>query len=63
MSDLFKPSKCKFCRKDVLFDRVFGRVYEADKKTLHVENCERRQKFYHSQAMDKAEAKRKAKPS
>jgi hypothetical protein len=61
MSSQYKPIKCKFCRKDVVLDLASIRVYEADHKTLHVGNCERRQKFYRSQAMDNAEAARRNK--
>jgi hypothetical protein len=56
-----KPIKCKFCRKDVMWNIGDCRVYEADGKTPHVNNCPRRKAHFHSEALTRAEAKRSAK--
>jgi hypothetical protein len=37
---------CKFCHKQVQYNQLTMRVYEQDKLTLHVDNCERRKKHY-----------------
>lgn len=34
-----KPVTCKFCRTPVALDTYDHRIYELDKKTLHVDNC------------------------
>lgn len=45
-----KPTKCKFCKKDVLYCLALGRVFETDGTTFHVENCERRKKFFKAES-------------
>ena len=50
---------CKFCHQAVWWHRFESRWYDPGGEFLHVESCPLRKQFYHDQAMDSAEARRK----
>lgn len=53
-----KPKTCKFCHAKVWWHVVESRWYDVGGATLHVENCERRRKYYHDEAINSAETRR-----
>ena len=53
-----QPKTCKFCRQHVWWHVVERRWYDVGGETLHVDNCERRKKHYHNEAMNAAESQR-----
>ena len=65
VSGLFKKSNkdgqsktCKFCRQHVWWHIFNRRWYDVGGESLHVDNCPRRKKHYHDEAMDAAESRR-----
>ena len=58
MHGLYKPTKCKFCKKDVIFHQGTGRIVEADGLTPHVDNCDRRKAHYKNERYIAAQSKR-----
>ncbi len=55
-----KLIKCKFCRKDVRYDKCGGRVWEADRDEFHSPNCPRRQSHFKNEAAIRSQAKRES---
>ena len=52
------PITCKFCHKQIWWDKLGDRVYDVGGLTLHVENCSLRREHFRQQAFERSEAQR-----
>jgi len=55
-----KVIRCKFCRKDVRYNKIDGRVYELDSNSFHAANCERRSAWYKQRSAETQQQRREA---
>lgn len=58
---LFRPNICKFCKANVFYSVLAGRIVEPDGKTAHSDNCEKRKAYYSQRSAETAQARRNEK--
>jgi len=52
--------KCKFCKEDVIYNKVSGRHMNIDGKSYHSKTCKNSMEYHKARAAEIAETKRKS---